>query len=422
VSDKFIIRTNCRMCDSTDLELALPLVSLPIGDRYVPAAQKEETTETFPMQVKICRKCGHLQNSGFIKPEFIYKHYLSRPATTNPVLSNAYKDYADYLLAHFRDLDHPFAVESGSNDGAFSKYFQDLGLRVLGIEPSPNLSKQANDCGIPTLQNYFTCDLAKTIKGEYGEANFFVANHMFANVDDSADFIKGVKHLLSPKGIFAMQTFYQVDVLQKNLIENFTHEHLSYFNIKPYKNFLARHGMELFDVQRVPAKGGSIRCFAQHAGGPYEVKPSVQELVDLEEKLSAQKAETYQKTLDFIADTKSKFHALLDPISEQGKLIAGFGTSIGATTFVYQYNLGNLINFFVDDDPYRHNLVSPGYHIPVLPSKEIYEKKPDYVIILAPLYADIIMKKNQEYLKQGGKFLLFWPEFKVIEEAAAFIR
>jgi len=52
----------------------------------------------------------------------------------------------------------------------------------------------------------------------------------------------------------------------------------------------------------------------------------------------------------------------------------------------------------------------------------LYEKKPDYVIILAPLYADIIMKKNQEYLKQGGKFLLFWPEFKVIEEAAAFIR
>ena len=421
MSDKFVLRTTCRMCDSADLELALPLVPLPIGDRYVPPAQKGETVETFPMDVHICKRCGHLQNSGFIKPEFIYKHYLSRPATTNPVLSGAYKEYADYLLKNFKDDENPLAVESGSNDGAFSKYFKDSGLSVLGIEPSPNLFKQANDCGIPTLQNYFTYDLAKKIREDHGQANFFVANHMFANVDDSADFIKGVKHLLSPKGVFSMQTFYQVDVLQKNLIENFTHEHLSYFNIKPYRDFLARHGMELFDVQRVPAKGGSIRCFAQHAGGPYAIRHAVQELIDLEDRLGAQKAETYRKILRFISDTKAKFHALLDPAKVQGKSIAGFGTSIGGTTFVYQYDLGRLIDFFVDDDPYRHNLVSPGYHIPVLPSKAIYEKKPDYVIILAPLYADNIMKKNQEYLNQGGKFLLFWPEFKAIEETAALI-
>ena len=71
-------------------------------------------------------------------------------------------------------------------------------------------------------------------------------------------------------------------------------------------------------------------------------------------------------------------------------------------------------SFFVDDDPYRHNLISPGYHIPVLPSKAIYDRKPDYVIILAPLYADIIMKKNQEYLNQGGTFIKIWPKFEVI--------
>ena len=419
MSDKFITRTNCRMCDSTDLESALPLIPLPIGDRYVPAAQKGETTETFPMDVKICKKCGHLQNSGFIKPEFIYKHYLSRPATTNPVLSGAYKEYADYLLKNFKDSDNFLAVESGSNDGAFSKYLQDLGLRVLGIEPSPNLSKFANDRGIPTLQNYFTYDLAKTIKEKHGPANFFVANHMFANVNDSSDFIKGVKHLLSPKGVFSMQTFYHVDVLEKNLIENFTHEHLSYFCIKPYRDFLARHGLSLFDVQRVPAKGGSIRCFAQHANGPYDVKPSVNELIALEQKLGMQNAKTHKKTMDFIKNTKAQFHALLDPVKAQEKSIAGFGTSIGATTFVYQYDLGRLLDFFVDDDPYRHNLVSPGFHIPVLPTQAIYDQKPDYVIILAPLYAENIMKKNQEYLNQGGKFVLFWPEFKVIEKAMA---
>ena len=99
---------------------------------------------------------------------------------------------------------------------------------------------------------------------------------------------------------------------------------------------------------------------------------------------------------------------------EQGKTVAAFGTSTGATTFSFNYDLGKLLSFFVDDDPYRHNLVSPVLHIPVLPSKTIYERKPDYVIILAPLYADIIMRKNQQYLDQGGTFIKIWPEFEVI--------
>ena len=119
--------------------------------------------------------------------------------------------------------------------------------------------------------------------------------------------------------------------------------------------------------------------------------------------------------MDFIFDTKKKLHAILDPAKKAGKKIAGFGTSTGATTFSFNYDLGKTFDFFVDDDQYRHNLVSPIYHIPVLPSKAIYEEKPDYVVILAPLYADKIIQKNIEYLKQGGKFLKIWPTLEIID-------
>ena len=47
----------------------------------------------------------------------------------------------------------------------------------------------------------------------------------------------------------------------------------------------------------------------------------------------------------------------------------------------------------------------------------IYEKKADYVIILAPLYADAIMKNNQKYLDEGGTFIKIWPKFEVIKNA-----
>jgi hypothetical protein len=53
------------------------------------------------------------------------------------------------------------------------------------------------------------------------------------------------------------------------------------------------------------------------------------------------------------------------------------------TTLLYQFHLGGLLDFLVDDNPVRHNLFSPGHHIPVLPSEALNERRPDCVVILA---------------------------------------
>ena len=413
--DNFTYVTICKLCNSAELDIVLQLAPLPIGDRYVPEADKMKVVDTYPIDIMMCRACGHYQNSGYVDPELIYAHYLSRPATTNPTLSDAYKEYGNVLLSKYARKSEVFAVEAGSNDGAFIGYLQEKGSKVLGVEPSPNLSKQADDNGIPTLHDYFSLECAKKIKDEHGEADLFIANHTFSNVIRLDDFVNGVKHLLSPEGVFSMQTHYHMDVIEKNLVENFTHEHLSGFYVKPLRSFFGDYDLELFDVKRVSAKSGSIRCFIQRKNGPNKIEESISETIAYEESTEMDSNHRHETIADFIQSIKAKLHGLLDPAVKQGKTVAAFGTSTGATTFSYNYDLGGLVSFFVDDDPYRHNLVSPGLHIPVMPSKVIYERKPDYVIILAPLYADIIMKKNQKYLEQGGTFVKIWPEFKVIE-------
>lgn len=410
----FTYVNNCKLCKSAELDKVLQLVPLPIGDRYVPEADKMKVVDTYPLDIMMCQDCGHYQNGGYVNPELIYGYYLSRPATTNPVLSDAYKEYVNDLLSKYVRKSEVFAVEAGSNDGSFIGYLQDTGSKVLGIEPSPNLSKQANDHGIPTVHDYFSLECAKKIKDEHGEADCFIANHTFSNIIDLDDFVRGVKHLLAPHGVFSMQTHYHLDVIEKNLVENFTHEHLSGFYVKPLVPFFARNGLELMDVQRVSAKAGSIRCFVQHENGPNKIDKSVAATIAYEESIGMDRKDRHDSITDFITKIKSKLHGLLNPAVAQGKTVAAFGTSTGATTFSFNYDLSELVSFFVDDDPYRHNLVSPVMHIPVLPSKTIYERKPDYVVILAPLYADIIMKKNQQYLEQDGTFIKIWPEFETI--------
>ena len=416
IKNSFTLQTDCKLCKSTNLLKVLGLSPVPIGDRYLPESEKSMILEEFPMDIMMCESCGHYQNSGFVDPELIYSHYLSRPATTNPVLSDAYKSYVSDLLKLTKKSDL-FAVEAGSNDGAFVSYLQENGVKVLGVEPSLNLSQQANNRGIPTLNDYFGFAVSQKIKEEYGEADFFIANHTFSNIIDNTDFIKGVKNLLSLGGVFSMQTHYHLSVIEKNLVENFTHEHLSGYYVKPLISFFASHGLELFDVEVVPAKEGSIRCFIQHKGGPNKLQKSVADTIAYEESIGMDKVDRHDSLTKFIETIKTNLHDLLDLEVEKGKTVAGFGTSIGATTFSFNYDLGDILSFFVDDDPYRHNLISPGLQIPVMPSKTIYEKKVDYVIILAPLYANAIMKNNQKYLDEGGTFIKIWPKFEVIKNA-----
>jgi len=51
----------------------------------------------------------------------------------------------------------------------------------------------------------------------------------------------------------------------------------------------------------------------------------------------------------------------------------------------------------------------------VLPSSELGTKRPDIVVILAWIYAEPILKRNQAYLEAGGQFLVPLPEPQTID-------
>jgi ABC-type Fe3+-hydroxamate transport system substrate-binding protein len=96
------------------------------------------------------------------------------------------------------------------------------------------------------------------------------------------------------------------------------------------------------------------------------------------------------------------------------KSIAGYGASATTTTLIYHFGLSKIMEYIVDDNIAKQNTFSPGYHIPVFSPELIYEKKPDYILILAWRYADPIIKKHEAFLKRSGHFIVPLPSMKVI--------
>jgi SAM-dependent methyltransferase len=413
MSEDIYRRDACRLCGGRDLELVLPLKPTPLADAYVPAERLDEVQSIYPLNLFLCQNCGLSQLLDVVIPQVIYIDYIYETKSSLGLVEH-FRRYADEVLSRIGPPEGALVVDIGSNDGSLLKFFQNRGMRVLGIDPAREIAQEATESGVETLPVFFTPELSRKIKDERGPAAIVTVNNLYANVDDLATFTRAIRDSLAPDGVFIFESFYLVDWMQ-NMVFDFTyHEHLSYFSVKPLEEFFRRHGMELIDVQRVPTKGGSLRCTAQLAGGPRSVSPSVAELIALETNLGIHDAGTFKAFAAKIDDAKNQTVSLLRDLKAQGKAIAGYGASATTTTLIYHFDLGDMLSYIVDDYSSKQGLFSPGHHIPVLSPQVIYERKPDYVLILAWRYAEPIMNKHQAYLEQGGHFIVPLPKIEVI--------
>jgi SAM-dependent methyltransferase len=365
------------------------------------------------MDLVLCRACGHAEFPDVINPDLLYRNYKYQTSISLGLVEH-FGRYVNAVLTTVQPQAGSLVMDVGSNDGSLLKFFKARGHRVLGVDPATAIARQATAAGIETLPTYFTAQQAGEIRAQHGCAAILTANNVFANIDNLTDFAAGVRQMLAPDGVFVFETSYLLDVLSKMLLETFFHEHISYFSVTPLQAYFRRHGMELFDVHRVPTKGGSIRGFVQLAGGRRPVKPSVAEQVALEGQAGLSRLETYREFHNRIRAVRGALHEQLAEWKQQGKVIAGYGASVGVTTLLFQFELGNRIDFLVDDNPIRHGLFSPGHHLPVLPSSELYSRKADCVVVLAWGYVEPIRKRHQRFVDQGGRFLVPLPEVRVL--------
>jgi hypothetical protein len=109
---------------------------------------------------------------------------------------------------------------------------------------------------------------------------------------------------------------------------------------------------------------------------------------------------------------------MADAAHARGQQVAGYGISVGTTTLLPQFGLEGKIDFLVDDDPRKGNVMAgPGYDIPILPPTALYERKPAFVVVFAWRYVDPIRAKHARYFADGGKFVVPLPTVTLVDRA-----
>ncbi len=370
--------------------------------------------ERYPLDVFFCDRCAHVQLLDSVDPQLLFENYVY-VSGTSPVFVKHFEAYAEFIRRRYPAPPHGFAVDIGSNDGTLLSFFRKAGLRILGIDPAREIAARATSAGIETIAGFFTPELARRIREERGSADVITANNVFAHIDDLAGAAGGVRSLLAPNGVFVFEVSYLVDVFEKTLFDTIYHEHLSYHSVKPLRRFLDSHGLQMIEAVRIDSHGGSIRVVAQHRGGPHGEQGSVAEAVALEERLGLDTAAAFHDFARRIGTLKTDAQKLLRRLKAEGRSVAGFGAPAKTTTLMYHFGIGpDIVDFIVDDSPLKQNLFTPGMHVPVLAPQAIYDRRPDYVIVLAWNFADSIMARHKAYSDAGGRFIILVPSIRIV--------
>jgi C-methyltransferase C-terminal domain/Putative zinc binding domain/Methyltransferase domain len=383
----------CQICSARTIP-GLDLGQQPVSDLLVSKAELNRPETYYPLKLQHCMECGLTQLSYIVNPKVVYKHFPFVSGTTQTAtkhLQSLPKRLVDMLGLN----KNSFAVDVGSNDGTLLKGYLPHGVKFLGVDPAGDPVRIANQEGLTTLHAFFNADTANHILSHYGPAHAITACGVFGHMADLSGVMKGVKTLLASKGVFATDSQYWLDMVERLHYDNIFHQHLRYYSMKPLIHLHRQYDMDIFDVERSDVYGGSIRVFACHAGD-YPVSQRVQELLALEEEQKLYEVSTYQRFARGVEDRRSKLFDSVYRLTAKGKKVVGIGAPAKATVVCNYCRLGpEFIEYLTEVNPLRIGHYLPGMHILIRDENDMFddERPADAGILFAWNYYDEVVPK-----------------------------
>ena len=387
--------SSCRVCGCTDINEFFDLGDQPFANGFVSQPIDELK---YPLSLSWCSRCGLVQLNHTADPKVLFSHYVwvtSSSATA--------KDYAEtffeYVLQHVNNLNSGSTVlEIASNDGTFLKPFIRHGCRGMGVDPAENIVTKANAEGVPTLCGFFGESLAEQIVYDNGFADIVIARNVLPHVANLHDFVKGIHRCMHENSIAVIEVHYAKTILEQLHYDSIYHEHLCYFTLKSLTWLLSAYELTIYDIIKSPISGGSIVVFA--CRGQREKSATVDEITTQETKCGSNDWASWKHFADASARHSKALVQLLHQDIKNNNRIVGYGASARASTLLNYSGIDSrVIRMIADQNQMKHNLFTPGAHIPIATPETVLGSKPDTIVILAWNFFDEITQ-------------LLWQRFK----------
>ncbi|HUW49255.1 MAG TPA: class I SAM-dependent methyltransferase [Patescibacteria group bacterium] len=402
----------CRGCRSVEMTTVFDLGVQPWCNDFLPL-DRVGKEEKYPLRLVHCDSCSLLQLDHTVPKEVMFAdhQYLSGMTQT---LKDHFFSVAIETLKQLPNVAHDtLVVDIGGNDGTQLLQYVRAGLsssQVLNIEPAKRVAAVAEQAGIETIKEFFNNDCAQThFLGR--NASIINASGVFFHLEELHSAIRGIKHMLADDGIFVVQFMYAGAMVDGNNFDTIYHEHLCYYTLQSLENLLKPYGLKVFDAHLTDIHSGSIVAKICHDDSLYEITPRY-----LKTKANDQKytLEEFQKFAAFAESKKNVLKEMLVDLKtfEKAKIYA-YGAPAKGNTLLNYFDIdSSLIDKAVEINDMKIGNFLPQSHIPI--ERETQDDLPDYYLLLSHNFADEILERNRENIENGLKFIIPFPEAKIV--------
>tara|TARA_A100001011_G_scaffold317594_1_gene336990 strand:- start:1008 stop:2222 length:1215 start_codon:yes stop_codon:yes gene_type:complete len=402
--------SNCRICDNK-IKKIIDFGKIALVGNFL---KKKRKQKKYKISLNYCVSCKHVQISEKLNPHLLFKNYLWETGISERnihILKNFLQKLKKLGINKKSKI-----LEIASNDGSFIKILKEkFDCFVIGVDPAKNLAKKANKKNIFTINNFFDYKLSCSIKGKYNKFDYIFARNVIAHIKEPNNIFRGIDNLLKDDGTFILEVPHLLNIFNKNQYDNIFHEHIGFHSLKSIQDLCKANNLKVFDVDKINSQGGSIRCFISKSTSTQLVSKKISVISKIEKKSNLFLNSNLNMFKNKILNHIESLHELILSLKRRKKKISVYGAS-GKGQALLQFSKmdNNMIDFVFDKSKLKQGLFTPGTNIEIKNPKYISRKNVDYLLILSWNIKEEIIKQEKKFLKEGGKFIIPFPQPKII--------
>lgn len=388
------------------------LGSAPPSNAYLTPQTLNARESWFPLRVFTCHDCWLVQTEDFAgHDELFTEEYAYFSSFSSSWLDHA-RRYVSDSIDRFALGPDSHVVEIAANDGYLLQYVKEAGIPCLGIEPTHSTARAAREKGIEILEAFFGEELGRKLAHEGKSADLMAANNVLAHVPDICDFAAGFARLLKPHGVATFEFPHLLNLVRLNQFDTIYHEHYSYLSLVAVTSVFARAGLSIFDVEKLPTHGGSLRVFAQRLDTGSRKRTQRLEDLEVEERDAGMHTAAFYAGFQNASErVKDDFLGFLLNAKAEGKKVCGYGAAAKGNTLMNFAGIRpDLVCCVADRNPAKQGNFMPGSRIPIVSPEALAEHKPDYVVILPWNLADEVKLQLGDMVAGGTTFVTAVPQ------------
>lgn len=405
----------CRHCAAPLEHTFLDLGFAPPSNAYLTDYDLARSETYHPLKIKVCNQCWLVQTEDYAQADELFSsEYAYFSSTSTGWLAHAAR-YAEKMTTQLHLTQDSLVIEVASNDGYLLKNFVAAGIPCLGIEPTASTAAAAENLGIAVVREFFGERLGKKLATMGKQADLIAGNNVYAHVPDINDFTRGLKAALKPDGTITLEFPHFMRLVESAQFDTVYHEHFSYLSLYAVDRIFKAASLRVWDIEKLPTHGGSLRIYGCHAEEERETTPAVSAMLSEEERRGLQTLATYQNFQAKADRVKDDFLAFLIEQKRAGKKVAAYGAAAkGNTLLNYAGVKPDLLPFVCDAAAAKQGKFMPGSHIPILAPTVLLEQRPDYLVILPWNIATEVKQQNARLAELGTKFVTAVPKLEIL--------